>query len=196
MAEKINWKKEWHIIAWPMVFLIILSLIIRFVPESPKTVYPKKKKLDPVLAELADKFSETFKDLKPKLNINTNKNGSLFIGYKVRSYQVHGRSMSGEVTDRAYEQNGPAYGGFLLKFIRSGPAKNGLRQIGLLPEMRRDFYWYTVNNSYPYRKGKNYTFKLYFQNGIKKDIMEKIAKLLKQPKVMEAYNFYILEKPI
>ena len=191
---KIDWKKGWHLVTWPIVFLIILSLIIRYVPEVPKTVYPKK--LDPALAKLADKFAEEFKNLQPKLSINSDKYGSLFIGYKVRKYQVHGRYMDGGVTDDAYEQDGPDYGGFLLKFIRRDPAQNGLRQIGLIPTARRDFYWYEINSSYPYKKGKNYSFKLFFQNGIKKDVMEKIAKLLKQPKVMEAYNFFFQEKSI
>lgn len=118
--------------------LLLLGLSCLVPPLSGED--PAKPNLGELVNELLPLFPEG--EDKPVIQPGTSTD-SLSIHYRTREFMVHGRSMTGKISEKARKTIGPSYRG-LMFHIQVQP-QDTVNQ-AVTPQVLRDPYWQTYIN--------------------------------------------------
>ncbi len=170
-------KLSWQFVFFSLSFVICLLLYSCRGETKPSVLKTIEKELKSEFADLNSSFSYKL----------VSKGKTLIVRYKTRKFTLHEFYRGGEMREGIVEVEGPAYDGFLLK-IKEYP-QGYLRQQGLRL-YRRGPYWYVYPGKYPASDPDfYYVITLYFRRGTDRKIIEKLAKVLKAPKLIDMYNY-------
>ncbi len=116
--------------------LFLLPCHTRAEDQAPKP--------DPVFRKAEESLRAALVDIDPRPSFEYPKHAkSLFVKYRTRKFMIHNGSMTGEYSEKAHEEEGPSYRGFMLKVhLQKAVAVNQ----AVVPQTLRRPYWRTDLN--------------------------------------------------
>ena len=96
---------------------------------------------NPILHRTAQALTPALSKLDPKAEVTFDDDGNtLVITYLPQTYQIHGRSMTGEISGVAHDEVGPSFRGFIL---RASIQRKGEINQARTPQTLTGPYWRT-----------------------------------------------------
>lgn len=149
----------------PLVVLISLFLMTCHSAGAAETA------MTPHLSRIRTAIDEVLEDLQADVR-GTGTGNSLTYAYQTQKFMVHSISMTGSISEKAHEEQGPGYRGFLMTITQH---KGIYQEQALIPQGLKRPYWTTYLNAYPINANSEY-IRLNLSYGSRTDrkLLEKI----------------------